>query len=509
MLRRKLLLMYNAPPPLALADFKTSSALPSWISFARAGNAMQYDSTGNLTYAGNNQVLNSATLSTQSVASVVSNYVLSFKGTGSVALSGTSTGTLNGTGANNRVNLAFTPTAGTLTLTVTGSVTNARLSQVTYETAMRATDDVDTTSAAYYGPRFDYAPSTLLPKGLLIEESRTNYVIQSEDITQAVWSKSSVTASSAALGLYGGVALHTLTQSLAGAASVYNSTGLSVAAGAVSVSRIAMLAGTLSVGWVGLWGVSTGFPCTAATFKIISGPGAVVQWAGSLGYVTGLSTTIPTVVEITRTSTNAEGITYYIYTNNGSGGGVGDTLKFGILQVEVGAFGTSYIPTTNAAVTRASDDAEIIGAALAAMQAANFSVVMEMTPVTNQSPVPLGPIWLGGPGMVLLYTDGIRDAADFDPLATPNSVLPGNGSIRLPSLSRLGVTSSSARRVVAINNGAIGSGGQYMTPRTGVRFGSYLNGSQPGSLWLSKFAVYNVTLPDYLLQAKLLLGAPL
>ena len=74
-----------------------------------------------------NILLNSATLVTQSVTVTAQAYTLSFRGTGSVALSGVATGTLAGTGVDNRVQLTFTPTAGTLTLTVTGSVTTAVL----------------------------------------------------------------------------------------------------------------------------------------------------------------------------------------------------------------------------------------------------------------------------------------------------------------------------------------------------------------------------------------------
>jgi len=75
-----------------------------------------------------NWLLNTATLSTQNVTTIARSYTLSFTGTGSVTLTGTSTaGPLAGTGANDRVSLTFTPTAGTLTLTVAGSVTNAML----------------------------------------------------------------------------------------------------------------------------------------------------------------------------------------------------------------------------------------------------------------------------------------------------------------------------------------------------------------------------------------------
>ena len=75
-----------------------------------------------------NLLLNTATMSTQNVTTIAASYKLSFTGTGTVTLSGTSTaGPLVGTGANDRVSLTFTPTAGTLTLTVSGSVTLADL----------------------------------------------------------------------------------------------------------------------------------------------------------------------------------------------------------------------------------------------------------------------------------------------------------------------------------------------------------------------------------------------
>lgn len=71
-----------------------------------------------------NLVLNSATLVTQSITTTATPYTLSFKGTGTVTLSGTSTaGPLVGTGATDRVTLTFTPTAGSLTLTVSGTCT--------------------------------------------------------------------------------------------------------------------------------------------------------------------------------------------------------------------------------------------------------------------------------------------------------------------------------------------------------------------------------------------------
>lgn len=80
--------------------------------------------------AATNQLLNSDTLSTQNVTVAAVEQTLHFTGTGTITLTGVSTaGPLVGTGSgeSNRVSLTFTPTAGTLTCTVSGTVTNAQL----------------------------------------------------------------------------------------------------------------------------------------------------------------------------------------------------------------------------------------------------------------------------------------------------------------------------------------------------------------------------------------------
>ena len=75
-----------------------------------------------------NLFLNSAVGVTQNITVTAVAHTLSFRGTGTITLSGASTaGPLVGTGVNNTVLLAFTPSAGTLTLTVSGSVTNVQL----------------------------------------------------------------------------------------------------------------------------------------------------------------------------------------------------------------------------------------------------------------------------------------------------------------------------------------------------------------------------------------------
>jgi len=91
-----------------------------------------------------NLLLNSGTLPTQNVTVTAAAHTLSFWGTGTVTLSGTSTaGPLVGTADNTRVSLTFTPTAGTLTLTVSGTVSNAQ-----FEAGSNPTSYIPTTATA-------------------------------------------------------------------------------------------------------------------------------------------------------------------------------------------------------------------------------------------------------------------------------------------------------------------------------------------------------------------------
>jgi hypothetical protein len=150
----------------SLVDSRTGQSL---ITFTRASSATFIDSAGTLQTAAvdvprfdhnpttgeslgllveeqrTNLLLNTATLSTQSVTVTAVAHTLSFYGSGTVTLSGASTaGPAVGSGAfPARTTLTFTPSAGTLTLTVTGSVTSAQL-----EAGAFVTSYIPTTTAA-------------------------------------------------------------------------------------------------------------------------------------------------------------------------------------------------------------------------------------------------------------------------------------------------------------------------------------------------------------------------
>ena len=81
-----------------------------------------------------NLLLNSETLATQSVTVTAQPYTLSFYGSGTVVLSGTHSATVVGLGTA-RKTYTFTPTAGILTLTVTGTCTKGQLEAGSYPTS--------------------------------------------------------------------------------------------------------------------------------------------------------------------------------------------------------------------------------------------------------------------------------------------------------------------------------------------------------------------------------------
>ena len=162
---------FRGPVPALDLDFLAMTAvntLDPRITYTRAGNATYFDSAGAMQTVGanvprldydpitlqprgfllepavTNSLLNSATLATQSVTVTAAARTLSFYGTGTVVLSGAFSATVVGTGAfPTRTELTFTPTAGTLTLTVTGTVQYANL-----ELGTRPTSWIPTTGAA-------------------------------------------------------------------------------------------------------------------------------------------------------------------------------------------------------------------------------------------------------------------------------------------------------------------------------------------------------------------------
>ena len=142
-----------------------------------------------------NLLLNSVTLSTQSVTTSAVAYTLSFYGTGTVTLSGSGTGTLVGSGSfPSRVSLTFTPTAGSLTLTVTGTVQNAQLEVGSFPTSYIPTTSTSVTRQAdvavmqglNFSSWYSQGEGTIFAEGFIptnVDGSQANYYVSVSDGT--------------------------------------------------------------------------------------------------------------------------------------------------------------------------------------------------------------------------------------------------------------------------------------------------------------------------------------
>lgn len=122
----------------------TATGFNKYGQFAEAGSDTPRETIEGwyIEGGGTNLLLETDTLATQNITVTASPYVLSFFGTGTVTLSGAVSGSLVGTGDTDRVSLSFTPSAGTLTVTVSGTVDYAQIEQSAFMTShIRSLDD--------------------------------------------------------------------------------------------------------------------------------------------------------------------------------------------------------------------------------------------------------------------------------------------------------------------------------------------------------------------------------
>lgn len=215
------------------APLKTSLLLESGTglpTYSRTTAATAFDNEGKLItlpahaarFRGARMVRNllasSEILSTQNVTVVSTTYTISFYGTGTIAFSGAYAGaSLDGIGVSDRVQKTFVATAGTLTLTVSGSVTTAQLEDVTGQADQTASEyvSVGVLSSPYHGAGVDgikwfntNKDGSLIDDAVLLGISlnafgKTNTLLWNRDLTNAAWVKTNITAALTQTGIDG------------------------------------------------------------------------------------------------------------------------------------------------------------------------------------------------------------------------------------------------------------------------------------------------------------------
>jgi len=212
-------------------------------------------------------------------------------------------------------------------------------------------------SAAINAPRFDHDPITLACKGLLIEESRTNVVLQSETIG-TTWTQTNISVSSnVAVSPDGGTtadkiventasAIHGIDQSTTFTAIPYTFSFYAKKDGRIWVR--AFLSGLAST-WFDIDNGTLGTVASGFTASITNAGNG--WWRCS---ITGTASA-GTLSSGVRLATG-DGVSTYL------GDGTSGVFLWGA-QVEAGSFPTSYIPTTTGPLARSADVCSITGSA--------------------------------------------------------------------------------------------------------------------------------------------------
>ena len=219
--------------------------------------------------------------------------------------------------------------------------------------------------------RFDHNPTTLAPLGLLIEEQRTNS-IRNNTMVGAV----AGTPGTNPTNWISGTTIDNLTKEIVGTGTTNginyidirlsgtSSTGgnSTIAAFETQTQIAALNTQTWTVSaWVAVVGGSTTNVDSLTLGVRFNDSGGTQLTTGTTSLLG--TTSALTRIAVTATANNAStafvnGAIVANFTNSSS---VDITLRIGLPQLELGAFATSVIPTTNAAATRNADVASMTG----------------------------------------------------------------------------------------------------------------------------------------------------
>jgi len=259
---------------------------------------------------------------------------------------------------------AFTPNAPAFTpslnLDFTTGILDPRITFTRASTATYTGSDGLIKTAAIDTPRFDYNPTTLQSKGLLIEEQRTNLLTYSEQFDNAVWGKTNVTVTANTAVAPDGTLTADSYILTSGTSGRQLTQTVSLSNNTIYTLTFYLKRGTDGSGWYELTqssGVVTRFWVNLNTGAAGTGTGTVTA-VGNGWY--RCSTTF-------TTGTNAASTILYLSArpaDNNSGSETGNGWVGAYVwgaQLEAGSFPTSYIPTVASQVTRSADSASMTG----------------------------------------------------------------------------------------------------------------------------------------------------
>ena len=212
-------------------------------------------------------------------------------------------------------------------------------------------------------PRFDYDPVTLAPRGLLVEEQRTNLLLRSEEFDNASWGTAqAIITANATTSPDGTADADSIIETTASSAHGVNQTA-TLSAVAYTYSAFVKANGR---SWVRLFAFQSGPGSTSVWFNVSTGVVGTVGAGASNATITNFGNGwYRCAFTFTAVAASASLYVQLATADNGAsiytGDGTSGIFVYGA-QLEAGAFATSYIPTVASQVTRTADVATITGA---------------------------------------------------------------------------------------------------------------------------------------------------
>lgn len=370
--------------------------------------------------------------------------------------------------------------------------------------------------------RFDYSPSTLAPRGLLIEEQRTNSIrnntmqgavvgtIGSGGAPPSNWAftistTTGLTREVLAVGTENGV--NYVEFRLSGTAS-----------GAGSVDFVFETANGIVAATGQTWAGSTFWKLQNGSFTGLSNPILYFYELTSVGgFITSksINLTFPTSAALNtqRQSGSATlngGATVafvrpLIKLDIANGAVIDVTIRIGLPQLEQGAFATSVIPTTTTALTRNADVASMTGTNFSSWYNASEGTFVAETTVAAPRTTDFNVLRVDdGTSSNRAQVGSGSSATLFNGFLVTSGALQGNNTVSVSPLGTKKVAFAfTANNSVTVAAGTAGSTDTTVTVPSGINrllFGrddaaSYLNGT------ISRIAYYPTRLPNSTLQA--------
>jgi hypothetical protein len=216
-------------------------------------------------------------------------------------------------------------------------------------------------------PRFNHNPVTLAPRGLLIEELRTNLLVRSEEFETASWGKVNLsTTANTTTAPSGAVTADSIIENTAASAfhqtsQTFTSTAATTYSFSVFLKANGRDTATLLLG-AGANFVFFAFNLSTATVGAVQYAGST--WSNGTASITNFGNGWYRCV-ISGLVSNAASYAAVVEINEGAnrqytGNGTSGLFVWGA-QLEVGIIPTSYIPTVASQVTRNNDQVSMTG----------------------------------------------------------------------------------------------------------------------------------------------------